>query len=185
MKEQDGGIVSAAGACHTVQVTVGIDRGHEVSHLLSHHHLCQRNIDMDKIRGSLSKLKKKFKQRRTGSQRESGSDAHRESVDQAGPPPRAESPVVAGHYHDRDGNGANPDGRRPQQPDEPESMPAHGSGNIDGRVVNYSHSHPDVEVTVGSGPSQDRNDPGGQEVERVYPSPSAPSIPHSGTPDSM
>ena len=152
------------------------------------HHLYRPNTDMDEIRSSFSKLKKKFKHRRTGSKREAGrtgSSAHVEGVDQAGPSPRAESPAVASGRQDRDGNGANTDGRRSQQQDEPESMPTHGSGNVDGRVVNYSHTHPDVEVTVASGPSRDRNDLSGQEVERVYPSPPAPSIPHSGTPDSM
>ena len=151
---------------------------------------------------SFSKLKKKLKHRFAKSKRESGgtgAGAHGYSVDQVGPPPRAEPPVVAGGSHDRDGNGANADEQRvrstdrPQQPDEPESVPARGSendeergeANIDGRVVSYSHPPMDVEVTMESGDSRDGNDPDGKKVERGYLSPSTASIPHSGTPDGM
>ena len=121
---------------------------------------------MDKIRGSVSRLKKKVKHRLTRSKRESGATgagAHGESVDPAGPPPPTEPPIVAGGRHDQDGSGANADGRRvrsadkPQQPDEPGSVPAHGSKN-----------------------NQDGKDADGEEAE---PSPPTPSIPQSGTPD--
>ena len=178
----------------------GIDQSHEVSHPLSHHHLYRPNTDMDEIRGSFSRLKKKLKHRLTGSKREpgrTGAGEHGESINPAGPHTRAESPVVAGGRRDRGGDGANVDGRRarstdrPQQPDEPESAPASGSENdqerreadADGRVISYSRLRPDVEVTAGSGSSRDGGDPDGK-AERVYPSPSPASIPHSETPDS-
>ena len=50
----------------------------------------------------------------------------------------------------------------------------------DGREVGqgYLHMHPDVEV------AREGNGVNGGRVEQVYPSPSAPSIPHSGKPDS-
>jgi hypothetical protein len=157
---------------------------------------------MDEIRGSFSSLKKKVKRRLAGRKRESGrtgAGARGESVDPAGPPPQAEPPVVAGGHHDGDGNGANADGQqvhstdRPQQPDEPESVPAHGSendqergeGDVDERVVRYSHPRPDAEMTVESGRGRDGKDPDGKKVEQAYPSLSTASIPHSGTPDRM
>lgn len=72
--------------------------------------------------------------------------------------------------------------------DEPESAPVRGSENdrdrreadVDGKGVRQTHSllHPDMEVVVGSEPNSEGNDIGGEKVERVYPSPSATSIPH-------
>ena len=130
---------------------------------------------MDEIRGSVSRLKKKLKHQLTGSKRESGgtgAGVYGESVDPAGPLPQAEPPFVAGGHHDRDENVANADGwrvsptDRPQQPDEPESVPAHGSENDQER----------------SGRSRDADDGKGKKVERDHPSPSTASIPHSGTP---
>ena len=103
--------------------------------------------------------------------------------------------VVAVDDHD-EGNGASVDSQqvrstgRPPQPDEPEPVQASGSGDhpdADGREVNqkYSHLHSDVEMEAGSGPSREGNDARGENDERVYPSPPALSIPHSGKPDSM
>jgi len=153
---------------------------------------------MDKIRGPFSRLKKKLKERPTGSDFESQrkeSGVHRENIDSVHSPPRAEPCVVAGGRHDREGNRTNTDRRRIRsvdlisQPDELESMPAHGSENdrekreagVDGRAVGqrYSQLLPDVEVVVGSG-RREGSDPSGWKVERTYPSPSAALTPHNG-----
>jgi len=142
---------------------------------------------MEEIRDSVSRLKKKLKHRLTGSKREpggTGASTHsEESVDPAGPLPQAEPLVVAGGHHDRDGNGANVDGRRvrstdwPQQPDELGSVPAHRSDS------DQERREADIEVTTRSGNSRDGTDSDGK-TERVCPSPSIASIPHSGTSDS-
>jgi len=155
---------------------------------------------MDKMRDSVSRLKKKIKHRLAGSKdksRGTGSKADRESIDSAGPPPQAEPHVVAGSRHDSEGNEANADGRRvssmdrPLQPDidEAESVPARGSENdqekgeadISRREVSQ---HPGVKVAVGSGCVRDGNDDGGQKVERGYISPSTASIPCREKPES-
>ena len=86
----------------------------------------------------LSLMKKEFKHWLTGNKHESGrtgAGARGEGVDQVGLPPRAAPPVVADDRHNRDGNGANADEQRvrstdrPQQPDELEPVPVHGSEN--------------------------------------------------------
>jgi hypothetical protein len=62
-----------------------------------------------------------------------------------------------------------------------------GEADVDGKEVSERDLHPylDVEIVVESGPGREGNDANGQKVERVYPSPSTPSIPHSGKPDGM
>jgi len=123
---------------------------------------------------SFSRLKKGIKRRFKRESGRTGAGVHGKGVDPAGPPPRAESPVVAGGRHNRDGNEANADERRvrsmdrPQRPDEPESVPARGSESDQERNER----------------GRGGNDGKGKRVERVYPSPSTAPISHSGTPDS-
>jgi len=136
---------------------------------------------MDDIRESLSRLKGKLKHPLRRSKRRTEADARGERADSPSSLPRPEPHVVAGGGHDR---GANTDGRqvsptdRPPQPDEPGPVPGRDregrEGDTDGGEPSqrYSHLHPDVEAAVGSGRDE--------EVEQVHPSPSVPSIPHSG-----
>ena len=122
---------------------------------------------MDEIRDSVSRLKKKLKHRPSWSKRESG--AHGESVDPAGPPPRAEPHIIAGGRHDLGGSGSNTDGRRvlstdpPPQPEDDQEM-----------------RKADIEIVMESGRGRDENDTDGQKVEQTHPSPSTALIPHSG-----
>jgi len=128
---------------------------------------------MDDIRASLSRTKKKFKQRLTGKKRKpdgTGDDPGGEMTDSAPSLPQPE-------LFSTD---------RPPQPDGPESVPARGSDNcqergeidIDGGEASQmdSRSRSDVEVAVGSGRSG--------EPEGVYPPPSSPSVSHGAEPDS-
>jgi len=151
-----------------------------------------------KFQDSFSTLKKKVKHRLTG--RKLKPDKTGESVDSTGPPPGAESHVVAEGSHGQEGDGANAD--RDQviptvqlpQLDEPGAVLARGSASdqerrgadIDEGEVEQTHSHlhsVDFEVAEGSGPTE-RKGIDGEKVERVYPSPSTTSIPHDGKPDS-
>jgi len=144
---------------------------------------------MDGIRDSYSRLKKKFKHKLMGSKPKPDRtelDAHGERVGSSGSLPRPEPHVVAGG-HDQGRNVADMDGQQvcsadllPQQ-DEPGPAPARGSRDergtetdVDGREASqrYSQVHPDVEAAMGSGR--------GGEIECIRPSPSTPSIPHSG-----
>jgi len=178
---------------------------HHLSHYhLSHHHLRRSNVNMDDIRGSYNKMKKKIKHRLAGRKRKpDGTDPGEERADSTSSLPQPEPHIVAGEQqephvvvsesYNREGGGANVAGERvfstdrPLQPDGPESTPARGSDNgqeggevdIDEGEINQGHSQPhsDVDPAMGSGRSG--------EAERVYPSSSTPSIPHSGEPDSM
>jgi hypothetical protein len=47
----------------------------------------------------------------------------------------------------------------------------------------YLDPHPSVEAEVGIGLRLEENGAGGEKVERVYPSPSTPSLVHSGRPN--
>jgi len=155
------------------------------------------NTDMDDIRKSLSKIKKKFKHRLPGGERKQdgmGSilDGDLERADSTSSLPQQEPHTVTDQSYDREGDRADVAGEqiasanRPQ-PDGPESVPTRGSDNdqgdgeadIDGEEPSQRGSgpHSDVEVAVGNGR--------GGELEGVYLSPSTPSIPHGGKPDGM
>ena len=146
---------------------------------------------MDDIRESFSRLKNSFKHRLRGRKHKpdrTGADPTEESVDSSGSLLRPESRTATGG-DDGKGRGTSTDGRQVRSRDrspQPEPVPAsgydddgqRGKAGVDGGEASQRHSRldPDVEVAVGSGP--------GREVEQVYPSPSAPSIPPSGKPDS-
>ena len=151
---------------------------------------------MDDIRGSLSKMKKKFKRRLglTGRKRRpdgTGVNPGGEETDSTSSFPQPEPHVVAGKSYDREGERSDAAGERvfstgSPQPDGTESVLVRGGdvgqegegGDVDGGEANqiHSHQHPDVEVVVGSGH--------GGELEGVHPSPSTPSILHGGKPNS-
>jgi len=150
---------------------------------------------MDDIRGSLSKMKKKFKHRLTGRKREqdgTGTDPGGERADSTSSLPQPESHVVADESHHREENRVNAAGEQTfsadqlPQPDNPESAPARGDDNgqeggepdVDGVEASQTHSHlhPDINVAVGSGRSG--------ELEGVDSSPSTPSISRGVEPDS-
>ena len=151
------------------------------------------------FRDSLSRLKKKLKHPLTGSKRKpdrTGAGASEERVDRAGPLLQPEPHITVGGGHD-EGSGSNADVRqvhptdRSPQPGQPLSVPVHRSEhdqetNVDGRGVSQGDSHPhsDAEVVVGSGPSREGNGGNDKKFEQVYLSPSAPSIPYGGNPDS-
>jgi len=151
---------------------------------------------MEDIRGSLSKVKKKFKHRLTGRKPKldgTGANLGEEGADPTSPLPQPEPHVITGASDDREGDRVNVAGQRvsstggPPQPAESESVPARRTDNgkereeadVAGEEAGQSHSHqqPDIEVVVGSGCSG--------ELEGVNPSPSIPLISHSGNPDSM
>jgi hypothetical protein len=155
------------------------------------------------FRDSFSRLKKKVK-RRLGSKpkpNKTRADVSGERVDSTGSCPGSELHVVAGGSHDQGGkepsaNGgqASPTTHTPQQ-DEPGSVPERRSINnderrgadADGGEVEQTHSYlcsVDVEVVEGFAPAEGK-DIGGEEVERVHPSPSTTPLPHDGKLDSM
>jgi len=137
---------------------------------------------MDDIRSSFSKMKMRLEHRLTGGKRKrggAGANSGGETTDSMSSLPQSEPHVVAGGSHDIEGDRANVAGERvfltdPPQPAEPESVPARESDNGQGGEVSqrHSHTHPHVEVAVGSGHSG--------EPEGLHPSPSTPSISHSG-----
>jgi len=150
---------------------------------------------MGNIQSSLSKTKKKIKQRLAGRKRQpdgTGADPGGGRADSTSPLPRPEPHIVAGESRNREEDGANAAGEpvfstdQPPHPDGPESVPARGNDNgqegeearVDGGETSQRESHPhlDVEIVVGSRRSE--------ELEGVYPSPPTPSIPRGGTPDS-
>lgn len=139
---------------------------------------------MDGIRDSFSRLGRKLKnpfKRRRHKRDGTGADIRGERVNSSDSLPQQEPHV------DQEGAGSNTDGLwvystdRPPQPGS-DPVPARGSrDNRERREANddvkelsqrSSHLHPDVKTPVGSGRSR--------EAERVRPSPSTPSIPHSG-----
>jgi len=137
------------------------------------------------VREPFSKLKEKLKHRLTGRKRqpsEAEADSDGERAGPAGSLPQPGPNVVVGG-----------DGEDPPQPSEPGSVlgfvPAAESENdrggdkvrIDGREVSQRpYTHPNVEVTTGSGPNREGGDIDGEKVEQ----PSVPPIPRSGEPDS-
>jgi len=151
---------------------------------------------MEDIRGSLSKVKKKFKHRLTGRKpKPDGTEVNlgEEGAGPASPLPQPEPHVITGASDDREGDRVNVAGQRvsstdgPPRPAESESVPARRTDNgkereeadVDGGEAGQSHSHPqpNIEVAVGSGRSG--------ELEGVSPSPSIPLISHSGNPNGM
>lgn len=143
------------------------------------HNLRLSCINMNDIRDSFSKLKKRLKYPLKGGTRKpekTGSNAIGEGFSQTSSLPYSESDVVVGGNDDREGKGADAGEDQPLRRDEPEFTPI---GEIDnhqewgekegcGKEVSQGqHSHPDVEPVAGS-----------EELERV--SPSATSIFHSG-----
>jgi len=144
---------------------------------------------MDNILDSLSRQGKKLKHRLKGKKHKldrTGANTPGESAGSSISLLRPESRVAASS-HDGEGSGTNTDAREVRPTDrspQPEPMPAGGSNNdrqrreadVDEKEVSQKHSHldPDVEVVVRGGP--------GPEVERVYPSPSIPSLPPAGKP---
>jgi len=151
------------------------------------------NTDMDDIRASLSKTKKKLKQRLTGRKHKpDGTEVNpgEERTDSTSSLPQPEPHIVADETHGREEDRTDAPGERvvstgrPPQLDGPESVPARGSDNgqergdadIDGGGQKDSHPRPGVEVAVGSGNSG--------ELEVVYPSLSTPSISRDVEPDS-
>ena len=160
-------------------------------------------------RDSLSKLKKKLKHLVTSSKRKpdgTGADVGGERVDPTGSlsRPVSESRITVGGGLDQGESVENAGGPqicstdRLSHPDQPESVPAHGSenesdqgggdGDVDGREVGQGHSHPhsevEVAVAVESGSGLGGNDADGEKAERVHPSPSTPSIPPSAKSES-
>ena len=128
-------------------------------------------------------MKKDLKHRLRGRKdkpNRTGANTTEESDGPSGSLPRPE-PHGKGVGHD-EGSGTSTGGREAHSMDQ-YPQPAGGSdddrqgreADIDGRKVSQEHSR--VGTAVGSGP--------GREIERVYPSPSAPSIPHSEKPDSL
>jgi len=150
---------------------------------------------MDDIRGSLSKMKKRFKHRLAGGKRKpdgTGANPGGEGTDSTSSLPQPDLRVVASESYGGEGDKADAVGEQvfstgpPPQPDGSESVPARGDDNVqeegeagvDGEEASqrHSHPHPDVEIAVGSGRSG--------EPEGVHLSPSIPSISRGSNLDS-
>ena len=137
------------------------------------------------IRDSFSRLKKKLKLPLAGSRHKPGRAGAGCDGDPTNSLPRPKPHVVD---HDRE-EARSTD--RLSQPNELEPVPAHGSengrGEREGRGVSQKDSHPrpNVEAGAGSGHGREGDDDSGEEVERVYPSLPAPSIPYDGEIDGM
>jgi len=115
---------------------------------------------MDDIRGSLSRTKKKIKDRLKGSKRKpgrTGADAGGEEASSTSSLPPPDPHALVGGGHNRE----------------------HHEVDIGGRESSQRNLHPDVEVAVGSGPGREGNDVDGKKTDRVDPPPSMPSIPHN------
>jgi len=145
---------------------------------------------MDNIRASLSRTKKKFKQRLMGRKRKpdgTGANSGEETPDSTSSFPQPEPHVVADESHDKEGDRANAAGERasstvrlPQQ-DGSGSVPARGNDN------RQEGGETDVDVGEASQKDSHRNPVGGGrsgELEAIHPSPSTPSISHCAEPDS-
>ena len=147
---------------------------------------------MDDIRDSFSRLKKSLKHRLRGRKHKpdrTGVNATGERVHSSGSLLRPDSRIAASGEGGGGESRTSTDGQQARSRDrspQPEPMPAGGTNNdgqkrkagVDGKEADQKHSglDPETEATVGSGP--------GREVEPVHPSPSAPSIPSTGKPDS-
>ena len=158
------------------------------------HHLCRPVInifDMDDIRNSFSRLKKDLKHRLKGRKDKpdrKGANAAGERVDSSGSFPRLKHCISASDC-DGEGNRISTGGQQVHSRDQfpqPEPVLAGGSDNdgkgrktdVGGKEASqrYSRLDPNAEFVVDSRPSR--------EAERVHPSPSTPSIPPTGAPDS-
>ena len=144
------------------------------------------------IRDSLSRLKERFDPKSRGRRHkpdDTGSGTDGEGVGPADSLSQPVPHVAVGGDHDGGVGGSNADGRQVRsrgqlpRPAEPEPAPSDRDGgerDVGGGEVpqEHSHSRPDVEVAVESGPDQKGHGPYEGKLERVYPSPSFPSIPH-------
>jgi hypothetical protein len=151
------------------------------------------HIDMD-IRKPFSKLKKKIKHRLTSNKHKSSgteTDAGGERVDATGSLPRLEPHVVVGGGHDQEGSGATAVGghvfstNQPPQPDDPEPVPACGSGDDQGGEADIDGKKDGQRYLAGSGSHQEGDGADEEKVEQVRPSPSTPSLVPGGNPDGM
>jgi len=146
---------------------------------------------MDDMRDSLSKMKKRVKQRLTGRKRkpdETGANPSGGAADSTTSLPPPDPQVVADESLDRGGDGPNASEEqpfstdRPLQPGGPESGPAPGSDKDQGGEETgvdvgranqrYSHPHPDVGSERSGKP------------EGACPSPPVPPVSHGAEPDS-
>jgi len=146
---------------------------------------------MDDMRNSLSKMKKRVKQRLTGRKRkpdETGANPSGGGADSTTPLPPPDLHIAAGKSRDRRGDGPNAAEEQSFSTDlllqsgGPGSGPARGSDNgqegeetgVDGGGASqrYSYPHPDV--------GSERSG----EPEGACPSPPVPPISHDGEPDS-
>ena len=145
---------------------------------------------MDEFIDSLSRQGRKLKDRLKGKRHKrdrKGTSTAGERGDSSGSLLRLEPRVVAGD-HDGEGSGTTtgvPKVRSKDRPPQPKSMPTGRNNDSDlQRELNVDEEgvsqrdlslDPEVEAAVGSGPSR--------EVEQVEPTPTVPSIPHSGEND--
>ena len=129
--------IVALSACKTPiapTLSAVLNRSHEASRLLSHHHLHQLNFDMG-FRNPFSRLKKVkhrlIRSKHTPENPETSVGGSR--LNPPGSRPSSEPHVVASGSHVQEGDGANTDGGRDcsairlPQPNEPGYVPAHGS----------------------------------------------------------
>jgi len=152
------------------------------------------------VRGSFSRLKKKLKH--PGSKRnpnQSGVDSGEERRDLSGSLSPPVPHVVAEGGHIREDKGSDTDEwqirstNRPPAPGVPKPVPVRGSnsgqeeirGGVEGGKSGQRclHPHSDVELAVGSGSGYKWNEADGEQVRRVYPSPSSPLITFDEKPD--
>ena len=146
---------------------------------------------MGNVLSSVSRKGRKLKDRLKGKKHKrdgEGANTAGERDDSPGSLLRPESRVAAGG-HDVGGSRTStdvPQVRSRDQSTQPKPVPTGGNddddfqrrgANVDEKEVSQGHSRldPDVGAAVGSGPSR--------EAEEVEPSPSVPSILHSGKPD--
>ena len=135
---------------------------------------------MDDILDSLSRQGRKFKDRLKGKKHKrsgKGASTAGERGDSSGSLLRPEPHVVTGG-HDGEGSRAGTDVLQVRSRDQfPQPEPVPAGGNVDDDLRRREANVDEKEDMVGSGPSR--------ETEQVEPSPSVPSIPHSGKPNSM
>ena len=144
------------------------------------------------VRNSLSRLKEKLKLKSRGGklkQDSAGPGTDGEGIDPAGSLPLPVPYAVAGGS-DVDGRQVRSTDRLPQ-PGKPEfasnDQEREEEDHVYGGEVSQRHSNPRqaVEVAVSGGPGREGHDSDVAVVERGHPTPSIPSILHSGKPDGM
>ena len=140
---------------------------------------------MDDMLDSLSRQGRKLKDRLKGRKDKRDRTGTNTPVDPSGSLLRPE-PRVATSGHDGEGSGTGKDTRqarsrgRSPQPERGDDDDRLGrKADVDGKEASQRNSRlvPDVGIVVGSRPSQ--------EVERIYSSPSTPSIQPAREPDGM